>query len=100
MNKKILLLSLLGLFSGNALAAESPWIFTSTVPAKHEMISIPQKEFCRPLNTRLMNPNCAQYKQGYVCPQEDQSQFIITTYASKSECNKALKKARRVLAKK
>jgi len=87
-------------YSIQALAADTPWIFTSTVPAKNEMISISRKEFCRPLNTTLMNSKCAQYKQGYVCPQEDEGRFVITTYSSKNDCNKALKKARRLLAKK
>lgn len=100
MNKKILTLTMLmSLYSLQTLAADTPWIFTSTIPAKNEMVTIARKETCRPLNTQLMNSKCAQYKMGYVCPQEDNSQFIITTYSSKNDCAKALKKARRLLAK-
>jgi hypothetical protein len=98
MNKKILTM-LISFYSVHTLAADTPWIFTSTIPAKNEMITIARKESCRPLNTQLMNAKCVQYKMGYVCPQEDNSQFIITTYSSKNDCSKALKKARRILAK-
>lgn len=98
-NKILTITMLMSLFAGPAMAAETPWIFTSTVPAKNEMISIPRKESCRPLNTKLMNAKCVQYKTGYVCPQEDRSQFVISTYTNKNECTKALKKARRLLAK-
>lgn len=100
MKKTILTLTMIvSGYSVSALATDAPWIFTSTIPAKNEMISISKKEFCRPLDMQLMSNKCSQYKQGYVCPQQDESQFIITTYTSKQDCTKALKKARRLLAR-
>lgn len=82
-----------------SFAADAPWVFTSSLANKSEMMAIPKKEFCRPISTSLMSNKCVQYKQGYVCPQENESHFVISTYATKNECNKALKKAKRLLAR-
>jgi hypothetical protein len=101
MNKKILTLTVLAsLYAIPTLATDTPWIFTSIIPTKKEMLSISRKETCRPFSPKLTSGKCVKYKQGYVCPQEDSGQFVISTYSSKSNCTKALNKARRLLAKK
>ncbi|WP_413291149.1 hypothetical protein [Bdellovibrio sp. HCB337] len=101
MNTKLLTLTfLVSAYCLPTLASEAPWIFTSSMASKNEMISIQKKEFCRPISTTLMSNKCVQYKQGYVCPQEDEGQFVISTYNSKKDCDKALKRAKKLLARK
>lgn len=101
MKKQILTLTLLTCaYTLPTLAADTPWIFTSSLASKNEMMSIMKKEFCRPISTSVLSNKCVQYKQGYICPQEDNSQFVISTYDSKKACDKALKKAKRLLARK
>ncbi|HEY8270030.1 MAG TPA: hypothetical protein VIG33_04025 [Pseudobdellovibrionaceae bacterium] len=100
MKKKILALTLLtGVYSVQSWAESQTWVFTSTIPNKKEMLSIPKKETCRLFTAKLMSNKCVEYKQGYVCPQEDSGQFVISKYSSKSECTKSLNKARRLLAR-
>ncbi|MGZ3745269.1 MAG: hypothetical protein ACXVBQ_15505 [Pseudobdellovibrionaceae bacterium] len=91
---------LAALYAPHSRGESSTWVFTSTLPQKNEMISIPKKETCHMLSTKLMSNKCVQYKLGYVCPQEDSGQFVISKYTSKNECTKALSKARRLLARK
>jgi hypothetical protein len=103
MVQKILTLTfLVSCYSLPTLAAESsksaPWIFTTTLPTKTEVISIPKKEFCRPISTDALSDKCVQYKQGIVCPQDGSSKFVISTYENKKACEKALKKTKRLFA--
>jgi len=79
-------------------AAPPRWIFTTLLPSKEEIISIQRKEFCRPFEPTLMNTKCAQYKQGFVCPSQKGS-FVISAFDTKKECERNLKKAKNVLAK-
>jgi len=103
MVQKILTLTfLVSCYALPTFAAESerpaPWIFTSTLPTKNDAISIPKKEFCRPISTDVLSDKCVQYKHGIICPQEDNSKFVISTYENKKACEKALKKTKRLFA--
>jgi hypothetical protein len=99
MVQKILTLTfLVSCYAVPSFAVDGPWIFTTTLPTKNEMISIPKKEFCRPISTSVLSDKCVQYKQGIICPREDNSQFVISTYENKKACEKALKKTKKLFA--